>query len=48
MIAEAAYFIAEGRGFAGGDPTQDWLVAERQVEALIEGGKPPRRGAQRK
>jgi hypothetical protein len=48
MIAEAAYFIAERRGFADGDPLRDWLLAESQVEALIGGAKPPRRGAPRK
>ena len=32
MIAEAAYYIAEHRGFQGGDPIQDWLQAEEEVE----------------
>lgn len=32
MIREAAYFRAEGRGFAGGDPEQDWIEAEREVD----------------
>ena len=31
LIAEAAYFRALERGFAGGDPVQDWLEAEREV-----------------
>ncbi len=30
-IAECAYFIAERRHFAGGDPLQDWLEAKKQV-----------------
>lgn len=30
-IAEAAYFLAERRGFAGGDPVEDWLIAERKI-----------------
>jgi hypothetical protein len=45
MVAQAAYFIAERRGFAGGDPVQDWLLAERQVEALLAEAKPARRRA---
>ena len=28
MIAEAAYYKAEHRGFAGGNPEQDWWEAE--------------------
>ena len=51
MVARAAYFIAERRGFADGDPVQDWLVAECQVEALLAArnrpGAAPRRGADR-
>ncbi len=35
MIAEAAYFKAEKRGFAGGDPVEDWLSAESEVNALL-------------
>ena len=35
MIAEAAYFIAEHRGFAAGDEIGDWLQAEREVDTLI-------------
>lgn len=31
-IAEAAYYLAERRGFRGGDPVQDWLVAEAQID----------------
>ena len=31
MIAEAAYYRAEKRGFQGGDPVADWLAAEREV-----------------
>ena len=34
MIAEAAYYIAEQRGFSGGDPVQDWLDAETQIDQL--------------
>ena len=35
MIAEAAYYLAEKRGFADGDPAQDWIAAEAQIEALL-------------
>jgi hypothetical protein len=31
MIAEAAYLIAAGRGFAPGHEVEDWLQAEQQV-----------------
>jgi chromosome partitioning protein len=33
MIARAAYRLAECRGFESGDPVQDWLDAEREVDA---------------
>lgn len=32
MIAEAAYFRAQQRGFQGGCPLQDWLEAEREID----------------
>lgn len=35
MIAEAAHFIFQARGFAPGDPAQDWLVAEAEIDALL-------------
>ena len=35
MISEAAYYIAEKRGFSGGDPTSDWLYAESQVDQIL-------------
>jgi Protein of unknown function (DUF2934) len=31
LISEAAYYRAQERGFAGGDPIQDWLEAEMEV-----------------
>jgi len=34
MVAEAAYFRAERRGFSG-DPTADWLAAEAEVDARL-------------
>lgn len=35
MIAEAAYFYAERRGFKPGYELDDWLAAEDQVNALL-------------
>lgn len=31
MVAEAAYLIAAGRGFAPGHDVEDWLKAEQQI-----------------
>mgnify|MGYP006282246069 FL=1 len=31
MISEAAYYIAECRGFSGGCPAEDWLKAEAEI-----------------
>jgi len=31
MVAEAAYFRAERRGFIGGSPEQDWFEAEVEL-----------------
>lgn len=36
MIAEAAYFRAERRGFEPGNEMSDWLQAEADVEACRE------------
>ncbi|MCS6970578.1 MAG: DUF2934 domain-containing protein [Planctomycetes bacterium] len=35
MIAEAAYFLAERRGFAPGHELADWLAAERTVDERL-------------
>ena len=35
MIAVIAYYRAEKRGFIGGDPAQDWVDAEAEVQQLI-------------
>jgi hypothetical protein len=35
LTAERAYFRAERRGFAPGHELEDWLAAEREVEALL-------------
>ncbi len=34
-IAEAAYYIAERRGFSGGCELDDWLQAEKQIAQLL-------------
>ena len=36
LIAEAAYFRAEQRGFAGGVTEQDWLRAEAMIDCLLD------------
>lgn len=35
LIAEAAYYRAERRGFANGDPVADWLAAEAEIEGRL-------------
>ena len=37
MIAEAAYYISASRGFEAGREMEDWLLAERQVDAVLAG-----------
>ena len=39
LTAERAYFRAERRGFVPGHELEDWLAAEREVEALL--AEPP-------
>jgi hypothetical protein len=34
-IAKAAYLRAASREFAGGDPVQDWLDAEAEINAVL-------------
>jgi len=34
-IEQAAYFRALQRGFNGGDPVEDWLAAEREINRLL-------------
>ena len=36
MVQEAAYYIAEKNGFAGGSMDY-WIAAEAQIEALLSG-----------
>lgn len=35
MIAVAAYYLAEARGFAPGREVEDWLRAERAIAELL-------------
>lgn len=35
MVAAAAYFRAEARGFSGGSPERDWLDAEAELTARL-------------
>lgn len=37
LVAEAAYYIAERRGFATGYEQEDWLAAEAEVEQRLKG-----------
>lgn len=47
LIATAAYLRAEQRGFSGGDPLEDWLIAESEVDAkLSRKTKPKARNSQ--
>ena len=39
LIAEAAYFIAQKRGFGGGNEAADWIQAEQQVDAVLKKSK---------
>jgi hypothetical protein len=40
MIAEAAYYRAQQRGFRGGDPLQDWIEAEAEVSTRLHRSSP--------
>jgi hypothetical protein len=35
LIAEAAYFRSQARGAQPGNPTDDWLAAEQEVDARL-------------
>ncbi|MHB8622522.1 MAG: DUF2934 domain-containing protein [Sulfuricaulis sp.] len=39
LIAEAAYFRAMQRGFNGGDPIDDWLSAEREINRRLSASR---------
>lgn len=36
MIAQAAYFRAEKRGFGNGSPVEDWIEAEREIAHMLD------------
>ncbi|HVK66429.1 MAG TPA: DUF2934 domain-containing protein [Polyangium sp.] len=38
LIALTAYRRAETRGLGTTDPVEDWLVAEREIDAMLVGG----------
>lgn len=40
MICDAAYYRAERRGFVGGNPHEDWVAAEAEVDAILNGARP--------
>ena len=37
MIQTAAYLRAEKRGFQGGNPVQDWVDAEHEIDGMLKG-----------
>ena len=39
MIAEAAYYIAERRGFEPGAELDDWLAAEAEIDRNLADGE---------
>jgi hypothetical protein len=41
LIAEAAYFRAQRRGFAPGHEEEDWLAAEAEVDGRLNAATPP-------
>jgi hypothetical protein len=41
LIAQAAYYRAERRGFAAGHEAEDWLAAESEVDAALMLGALP-------
>ena len=41
LIAEAAYYYAEHRGFEPGHELDDWLTAEGQIDAALALGEIP-------
>ena len=38
-IEMAAYYIAERRGFAPGNPLEDWVQAEAEIDRLLTEGR---------
>jgi hypothetical protein len=41
MIAYSAYLRGQRRGFAPGGEAEDWLLAEQEVDALLNSGHSP-------
>ena len=41
MISDAAYYRALARGFDGGDPVEDWLIAEAEIESMPHNREEP-------
>jgi hypothetical protein len=37
-VSVAAFYIAERRGFTLGNPADDWMAAEAEVDRLIASG----------
>lgn len=37
LIAEAAYYRAQARGFAPGQEIEDWLQAEAEIDRMLHG-----------
>ena len=48
MIAEAAYYKAEKRGFYPGNEIRDWLEAKREIITLVYGDKSVKNNSTRK
>ncbi len=38
-VEVAAYYIAAARAFAPGDPLQDWIQAEAEIDRLLKEGR---------
>lgn len=41
LIREAAYYRAERRGFAEGDPGADWVAAEAEIDQMLAAAPDP-------
>ena len=39
MISEAAYFLAERRGFCPGGELEDWVAAEAEIDRALSSGQ---------
>ena len=48
MIAEAAYYKAEKRGFSPGNDLRDWLEAKKEIITQLYGDKPIKNNVTRK